>query len=57
MSKCYKKGKTPVEANEYRCIYSSVVFERFVAPEERASMIYSGQCIVMLSSSFLRPST
>ena len=41
-----KKGKTPLE---YCCVYSSVVFEWFVAQEEKASMIYSGQCSVMLT--------
>ena len=36
MAKCYKKGETPLEANEYGYVYSSVVCERFVAPEEKA---------------------
>ena len=52
-----RKRKNSLEANEYGCVYSSVVCERFVAREEKASMIYSGQCCAMSSLYLLRPST
>ena len=54
------KGKTLLEANRYRGVYSSVVFERLQIQTKKETVIYSGQCSVTLSSSFLyflRPST